>query len=72
VANRKLIHGDGWVLDYFRFADVRTPVRVGWKPTPERVGRGDHRMAFAASKAIHRRCILRSIPTTAALEWLSD
>jgi hypothetical protein len=51
---------------------IRTPVRAGWKPTPERAGGGDHRMTFAASKATHRRFILRSIPTTQELKWFSD
>ena len=51
---------------------IRTPVRAGWKPTPERGGGVDHRMAYAASKAIHRRFILRWIPTTAALKWFCD
>ena len=54
--------------DKFRVADDPDT----WKPAPERGGDGDHRMAFAASKALHRRFILRSTPNAAALEWFSN
>jgi hypothetical protein len=55
--------------DKFRVADDPNSGSSRLETDAAAGGGGDHRISFAASKAIHHRFILRSIPTTAALKW---